>query len=242
MKKMLSMASLRIAAAALLVSLTAGCGSLFPTATPQPVFYSLDAARGETTKAVRIPPTATSTAPTLIVSPAHAAAGYDSPRILYMREDHKIEYFAHSEWIDTPARMITSLTVTATENSGAFRAVVLTPTSAVGDIRLDVEVARLHQIFGGGASRVRFTMRAYMVDYATRKVLASREFDETVLATSEDPQGGVVAANRAVQIVMGQLAIFCAEGAAQWPVSSTSAPRRAQQVPTGSATTIPRRR
>ena len=51
---------------------------------------------------------------------------------------------------------------------------------------------------------------------ATQRVLASREFDETITAASEDAYGGVVAANRAVQIAMEKLANFCAEIAVAW--------------------------
>jgi hypothetical protein len=73
---------------------------------------------------------------------------------------------------------------------------------------------------------VRFTLRAYIVDNTTRRVLAWREFDETFAAASEDPYGGVVAANRAVQSVLEQLASFCAEAAANWhPPGKLSRPK-----------------
>ena len=84
------------------------------------------------------------------------------------------------------------------------------------NLRLDTEVLRLQHEFGGGPSRVRFTLRATVLDGSTRRVLAWREIDETVASASEDPYGGVVAANRAVQLVMAQLAAFCAEAARSW--------------------------
>jgi hypothetical protein len=93
--------------------------------------------------------------------------------------------------------MLAPLIVAAIENGGAFRAVVLTPSVAAGDRRLDTEIMRLEQNFVDQPSRVRFMLRAYVVDDATRRVIAWREFDETVAATSEDPHGGVIAANRA---------------------------------------------
>ncbi|MGG2343650.1 ABC-type transport auxiliary lipoprotein family protein, partial [Aeromonas veronii] len=89
------------------------------------------------------------------------------------------EYFAHSEWIDTPARMIAPGIVAALEGTGAFRAVVLAPSAAAGDLRLDVEIIRLQQEFDRSPSRTRFTLRAYLVDSDSRQVLAWREFDET---------------------------------------------------------------
>ena len=208
--------AIQLCAAGLVLTLIGGCGALLPKATPQPSFYSLDRASAEPRATTRVRSTGSIAAPTLVVNPPHAAAGFDSQRIIYVREAHKLEYFAHSEWVDTPARMLAPLIVAAVENDGTFRAVVLTPTAAAGDMRLDTEILRLQQNFDGQPSRVRFTLRATMVDNVTREVLAWREFDATVAAASDDPYGGVVAANRAVQSVVGQLASFCTEASAYW--------------------------
>jgi len=202
----------RSVAAGLLLALLGGCGALLPKRVPQPAFYAL---QGSPQTSVGVPARATSatSAPTLLVSPSHAAPGFDSRRIIYVREPHRLEYFAHHEWVDTPARMLAPLIVAEVRRSSAFHAVVLTPSPAAGDIRLDTEVVRLQQSFVGETSQVNFTLHAYVVDNTTRKVLASREFNETVAAASDDPYGGVVAANRAVQTVLEQLARFCAEAA-----------------------------
>jgi cholesterol transport system auxiliary component len=209
--------SCRLVAAGLSLMAVCACSALHPAATPNPAFYSLGGTRDSVPTAApgAVPTTnpaaALSTAPTLIINPPHAAAGFDSSRIIYVRETHKLEYFAHSEWVDPPARMLAPLLVAAVENSGAFRAVVLAPSAAAGDLRLDTEIIRLQHEFRAQPSRVHFTLRAYIVEDKTRRVLAWREFDAAVAAASEDPYAGVVAANRAVQTVLEDLAIFCAE-------------------------------
>jgi cholesterol transport system auxiliary component len=201
----------RLFAAGLFLLALCACGSLRTAAgTPHPAFYSLEGARGTAPAA---PPTTAATAPTLVINPPHAAAGFDSQRIMYVRQADQLEYFAHNEWIDTPARMLAPLIVAAIESSGAFRAVVLTPSAAAGDLRLDTEIIRLQHEFQSQPSRVRFTLRAYVVDDKTRRVLAWREFEAAAAAASEDPYGGVVAANRAVQTVLDSLSAFCAEAA-----------------------------
>jgi cholesterol transport system auxiliary component len=199
---------LRLATAALSLVALCGCSALSPTTTPPVTFYSLDSPPGAAPAAA---PEAT--APTLIINPPHAAAGFDSARIIYLREPHKLEYFAHSEWVDPPAHLLGDLLVAAIEKSGAFRAVVLAPSAAVGDLRLDTEIMRLQQEFQTRPSRVRFTLRATLVDDKTRRVLARREFDGSMAATSDDTYGGVVAANRAVQAALESLSVFCAEAA-----------------------------
>ena len=197
----------RCVAAALCLAALSACDALRPGSAPHPAFYTLDSARRAET--VAIP----ATAPTLTITPPYAAAGFDSPRMIYVRETHKLEYFANSVWADPPARMLAPLLVAAVENTGAFRAVVQKPGTATGDLRLDTEIIRLQQDFRTQPGRAQFTLRAYLIDEKTRRVLAWREFDGAVPVTREDPYGGVVAANRAVQIVLENLAIFCAEEA-----------------------------
>ena len=219
-------------AIAILLLLSGGCGVLSPTTTPQPSQFSLDGARAEPRQVTRAPAALPQTAPTLVVNPPHAAAGFDSRRMVYVREAHKREYFAYSEWVDTPARMFAPLIVATLENSGAFRAVVLTPSAAAGNLRLDTEVIRLQHEFQSRPSRVRLTLRAHVVDNATRRVLAWREFDESVDAAGENPYGGVVAANRAAHIVLQQLARFAAEAAKGWqPPAAESAQRAEGSLP-----------
>jgi cholesterol transport system auxiliary component len=185
------------------------CSFLQPKASTPPAFYALEYAQPlePSTGPVLLPPTGS----TLIISPVRAASGFDSQRIIYVRDAHKLEYFAHSEWIDTPARMLGPILVTSIARTGAFRAVVLTPGSASGDLRLDTEIVRLQQEFQTSPSRVHFTLRAYLVDEKTRRVLAWREFDGQVAATSDDPHSGVDAANRVVQSVLDELAKFLAQ-------------------------------
>jgi len=211
----------RLGVAGLLLALVGACGILDATKEEQPAFYSLSVVRPGTPSSTPSPAPGSTATPTLIVNPPHAAAGFDSHHIIYVREPHQLEYFAHSEWVDTPARMIAPSIVAALENTGAFQAVVLTPSAAAGDLRLDVEIIRLQHEFGSSPSQVRFTLRAYLVDNETRRVLAWREFDETMAAAQASPYGGVMAANGAVQKIMERLASFCVELARGW-ISDTN--------------------
>jgi cholesterol transport system auxiliary component len=197
--------------AGLMLALLWGCSALKPSTAPHPAFYSLDTVAPATPRAAAA--TVAASAPTLVVNPTRAAAGFDSQRIIYLRQAHRLEYFANSEWVDPPARMLAPLLVAAIESSGAFRAVVPTPSAASGELRLDTEIVRLQHEFLVRPSLVRFTLRAWLVEEKTRQVLAWREFDASVPAASEDPHGGVVAANRAVQGVLERLSAFCAEAA-----------------------------
>ncbi len=198
----------RLAGVCLAVLALSACSVLQPKASTPPSFYALEYAGPAATPTPQTARAPLANAPTLIISPVRAASGFDSQRIIYMREPHKLEYFAHSEWIDTPARMLGPLMVASIEQTGAFRAVVMTPGSAGGELRLDTEIVRLQQDFQTRPSSVHFTLRVYLVEEKTRKVVAWRAFDAQVPASSDDPRAGVVAANHAVRTVLEELSQF----------------------------------
>lgn len=187
------------------VSLCA-CSVLGKASLPPPAFYVLDSAPALATpqgpSQMAVPPL------TLIISPPHAASGFDSQRIVYVRSAHQLEYFAHSEWVDPPARMIGPLLVSVAQQTGAFAAVVLASGAAAGDLRLSTDILKLQHNFQTSPSRVQLTLRAYLTDEKTHRVLAWQEFSGEAVAASDTPQGGVAAANRVVQGVLAQVAQF----------------------------------
>lgn len=200
-----------VALAALLwwSALLGGCSALRPSDTQAAAFYALEAPQVTApAPAVDAPAPPYRALPALIVTSPRAASGFDSQRIIFVRNDHQLEYFAHSEWVDTPARMLGPLLAAALEKTGIFGAVVLTPTSANADWRLDTEIIRLQHDFRTTPSRVQFTLRAYLVDERARSVIAWREFHGEAVSATESPKGGVAAANQAVQNVLKQLAEF----------------------------------
>jgi cholesterol transport system auxiliary component len=195
-----------------------GCGSVLPKPEPVPAFYALDGLPAQRTAA---PSTA---GLTLIVNQPQAVAGFDGQHIVYLRQDHQLEHFAHSVWVDTPARMLAPLIADAVTRGDTIRNAVLPSGTAAAELRLDTQIVRLQQDFSSRPSRVRFTLRATLLDDATRHVLATREFDVSVAAASDDPYGGVVAANQAVHAVLQALAAFCDESARQWQQARPASP------------------
>ncbi|MDP2005202.1 MAG: ABC-type transport auxiliary lipoprotein family protein [Rubrivivax sp.] len=195
----------------LAAALLAGCGNLLPQPAAPPITYTLEAGPEAGAPA----PTASASAPTLAVSALQAAAGYDSPRIVYLRQPQQLEAYAQSVWIDTPARLLAPLLVAALQRSGAYAAVISAPSAAASTLRLDTELLRLRQDFDGASSAVTLSLRATLVDGATRQVLGSRDFSATVPAASADSAGGVRAAQAASRQVLAALADWCAAAASR---------------------------
>ena len=208
----------RTALAALsLCLLQTSCALLSNQATPALRTYTLD---GEASVPASTPvPSATPlrARPVLLVEVPHAAPGFDSARMVYVRQPLTQEVFAHSVWIDTPARMLAPLLVARLQQSGQFGAVLLAPSAAKAGLRLDSSVLRLQQDFLHSPSSVRLTWQVSLMDNSTREVLAWRTVDVVRTAASEDAAGGAQAAQAATQEGLRQVADFLQAALASLP-------------------------
>lgn len=151
----------------------------------------------------------------LAVGMPRAGSGFDTPKMAYQRQPHQLDYFVSSRWADTPPHMLEPLLAEALEHTGSFRAIVRTPGSLPANLRLDTELVRLEQDFATKPSRIKLTLRAQLVDVAGKRVIAVHLFEETENAASDNAYGGVIAANRALQRVLGELADFCVNESAR---------------------------
>ena len=180
----------RRAALALLVPalVLAGCSaSLLPKPPAAPALYGLDDGAAAPAR-----PPAPAGAPSLLVGLPRAAAALDTRLMAYQRTPQRIEHYTASEWLDAPPRLLAPLLVRAAEATGAFGVVLLAPAAGSTRWRLDTELLRLQQNFGNGPSQVRITLRAVLVDTASRQVLATREFDTSMPAPSDEDRKSVV--------------------------------------------------
>lgn len=193
----------------LLFILLSACSSMLaPVPQVTPARYAFEVAS---------PPVRMSVAgaPVLVVNPLRAASGYGSHHMLYVRKTQQLEYFAQNEWVDTPANMLLPLLVGSLANSGIYAAVLPASASAQGQLTLDVELVRLQQEFTTVPSEVHATLRVALLDSNTRQVLAWRELDAKVAATTDNPYGGVLATRAVLQSLLQQITEFCRQTG--WP-------------------------
>jgi cholesterol transport system auxiliary component len=149
--------------------------------------------------------TSPATSLVLKVSMPAAAPAYSSPRMAYVEQPYRIDYFARNEWADAPARMLRTLLTQQLTNSGLFGFVFADAVGVDENVRLDCEIIELVQAFSDSGSEVRLSIRFDLVDVAHRAILVSRTISVTEPASAREPYAGVVAANRAVQRTVDQL-------------------------------------
>ena len=188
------------AACALLALTVAGC---LPTRVESPPIHtfrlSLDQERTDTRPA-------DINGPSLLVSAPLAEPGYETTKMVYLKRPYELEPYAVNQWADTPARMFASLINETLSRTGTWRAVVPLPSSIRGDFRLDMYGFALQQEFMQDPSLVRVRVRAQLIDVRESRVVGARAFETVENAPSGDAYGGVVAANRAVAVLIDEMA------------------------------------
>lgn len=146
---------------------------------------------------------------TLLVSNPSANPGYQSAAMLYMRSPYQLQAYANNRWVAPPAQMIQPLLIQALRNTRYFEAVVSPPFAGIAQYHLDTQVLKLHQEFLVPASQIRFAVQATLINNKTGKVMGSRLFEALIPAPNNDPYSGVLAANRAAEVISKQIARFC---------------------------------
>ena len=190
-------------AAALFTLMLAGCSALRPPEAESVRTYLLDAQIDRTEQVKSIPRA-------LTVSPPRAAPGYDTVRMAFLRQPHRLEYFSKNRWAETPAKMLGPLLVRALELRTGFKSVTSADGMVKGDVRLDTEIIMLQQEFTTSPSRLHMRLRVHLVEQGSYRILATQVFDVVEAAPTDDPYGGVIAANRMLPRLLSQIADFAA--------------------------------
>ncbi|MEA5446217.1 ABC-type transport auxiliary lipoprotein family protein [Gammaproteobacteria bacterium AB-CW1] len=134
----------------------------------------------------------------LLIATPSASPGHESAAMKYRQQGYELRQFARNRWADKPARLIATALTEALEDSGQFRHVAAPGSRVNADYRLDSELVRLEQLFENEASGLRLTIRYRLVDLKTGEVLGSLRQELRESSESNDPAGGVAAANRAL--------------------------------------------
>lgn len=147
---------------------------------------------------------------TLLVSAPTASPGYEGINLIYVKKPYQLQYFSHNQWVAPPAQMLSPLIVESLRRSQLFHAVVSSPFSGLTDYRLDVRLLKLQQEFIRKPSQVRLVVQVDLVNAMRNKILASHVFEFLEKAPSDNPYGGVIAANRAVGKLLDKSVRFVA--------------------------------
>lgn len=146
--------------------------------------------------------------PTLLISVPRAVPGYDTRRMAYTHRPYELNYFARNEWVAPPALMLQPIFIRAFEASGHFQSVVPDDLRVLADLRLDTQILRLVQDFSVQPSQGHIVLQARLINIANGREVANRIFEAREPAPEEEPYGGVVALNRALEHILREMVTF----------------------------------
>lgn len=195
-----------------LVILCTGCTLLSPKAPAPLARYTLTGGAPSATHPAPLP----LNAPTLLVEPVTALAGFDSRRMIYQTAPDRIEAFATRQWVDTPAEMLKPIIVAELRGGTGLLHVTEAPTGMVSDVILNAQIMELEQDFTVTPSQTRFKLSAVLTESKTGRQWASRDFEGAVTVAGDGSEASVAAANQVVALVLGQLGGFCEAELARW--------------------------
>ncbi len=196
-------------AALVLLTIVAGCGIV--RESPAPIrTYLIESPRGKSVGSAPLSSESTSL-PSLLIGVPEPAPGFESSRMAYVQVPHELNYFATSQWVEAPARMLMPLLVQNLEESGMWQSVTPMPTSIRGDYRLNLTQVVVVQEFLQQPSRMRLAWRGQLMNLKDRQVIGARKFEREEETSSEDAYGGVLATQFAVSRLLTDLQEWLAE-------------------------------
>jgi cholesterol transport system auxiliary component len=181
---------MRAVPAALLSALAAvvplaGCSGLLHSNTrPEQTYY------------LRAPPAAVAATPmsaSLRVGHVTAGPGLDSPHIVLLQADQRMDFYAGSRWPAPASEVIEALVVETLRGSGAFRSVEDSASPFPSDYLLQLVVRRFEAEYAAGA--------AAPVVQVTFDCIVGRREGRDVVATFEAAASAPAQANRLGEVV-----------------------------------------
>jgi len=157
--------------------------------------------------------------PSLLVAIPQPAPGFESQRMAYELVPHELQYFATSQWVDSPAHMLAPLMTKALATSEVWDSVIQLPSVIRGDYRLEISQVALVQEFIQQPSRVRLTLQAQLATVDDPQVIGTRSFEFQEEAPSENAYGGVQAAHNVVRQFLRELSHWLASCLKNGPLS-----------------------
>jgi len=201
-------------AAALLPLLLAGCGGLFHSNTkPEQIYYlrapsalghdGASASSSASATAAQASPTRAS----LRVGRPVAEPGLDSPHIMLVQADHRMNFYTGSRWPATAPDVLEALAVETLRASGEWSSVQDSTSPFPSDYLLQIRVRRFEADYGAGAAVpvVQVRLDCIIGRRQGREVLATFSASGSAPATANRMSDVVAAFEQATGIALESL-------------------------------------
>ena len=193
--------SLKIISIVGCTALLVGCSPLAPVKNTPANYYMISDINPD-------PKPVTPTSLSLLVTMNSSLAGLDNTNMAYMQRPYQVEYFAENFWLQPPAKMLLPLTIASLQKTQRFKLVEAPPYLGKTDLHLKLTLLYLYEDFMSKPVTERMGVRATLVDVRTNEVLGTEVLHLIAATPSDNPYGGVQAANAATIKMLEGLSSF----------------------------------
>ncbi len=141
----------------------------------------------------------------LLIAPV-IASGFDQSNMLaYSRQPGTRAHYQFAGWTQRPAQRIGALVERRLAERGRFAAVAQTTAGVRGDMVLNLSLEHLYHDVSVSPGRARVALRAELVDWHGRSLVARRGFEQDTPVAREDAAAAVDAINLAFAALLDEL-------------------------------------
>jgi cholesterol transport system auxiliary component len=157
---------------------------------------------------VTLKPSPKTSAATLTLVPVIATRGFDSTAMIYQSRPYQFAAFAENVWNAPPANMLTTLFFQGLEQSRQFKSISLAPSTTQTTYTLTPTLLSLYQDFTVTPSEIVLSLNLSLSDNKTHQVISNKTLMLRVKTEANTPYAGVVAANKAADLAVGQMSVM----------------------------------
>ncbi|MCK5122356.1 MAG: hypothetical protein GQ532_19030 [Methylomarinum sp.] len=148
----------------------------------------------------------------LKMAPVRATQALIGNDIFYTDAQYVQNSYAYSRWNNAPVKLLPILFQVSIEESHLFEAIIPPTSISKSDLVLESTLLELnHHIKNNGSSEGVIRIRFYLINNATRKIIATKEFVSKVPAATKNAKGAVEALNKAATDIAHNLVIWLAK-------------------------------
>lgn len=132
----------------------------------------------------------------LYIGKVKSVSWLNTSKMAYQKNNDEIAYFELNQWAASLPELLQSVMLQSLQSQRGYRAVVSSPYSGQYDKRLDVNIVNFQQVFTQKPSVYLITLQMQLVDNHRGQIIRSKTITLSQKCVSDDPKGGVMAANQ----------------------------------------------
>lgn len=134
---------------------------------------------------------------------------FNSTRMAFTLKPYQITYYSDSRWIEAPSDMLTPLLIQTMQQTNHFTHVISPPFGGHYEYALRTNIKSLLIDYTQRRPVLRLILSEQLMRVQSGRVIASRTFTAAEPLPARSPYGAVIAANRATEQLLAQIAIWC---------------------------------